>query len=105
MAALVCLVLQLGLTAFVPLADARLEAGGDPRPHVEAAGTDGCPVQHDHLACQLCHTLRSGTGPLPQRSPSLDWAAAEPAAACAAHQVLLSARPAGPFGARAPPVL
>jgi hypothetical protein len=105
MAALVCLVLQLGLAAFVPLADAGLEAGGDPGPHVEAAGTDGCPVQHDHLACQFCRTLRSGSGPLPQRSPSPEWAAAVAVPTCAAQQVLPSARLAGPFGARAPPVL
>ena len=97
--------LQLSAAALVPLADAFQEAGRDLRPHVEALGTDGCPIQHDHLSCQLCRTMRTGPGPLPSACPALAGTASASLAVRATPSDLLSAPRTGPFGARAPPVL
>jgi hypothetical protein len=102
---LLCVAVQLSAAALVPLADSFLEAGRDFRPHVEALGTDGCPLQHDHLSCQLCRTIRTGPGPLPGACPTPAWDASASPAVRATPPALLSARRAGPFGARAPPVL
>lgn len=102
---LLCLVLQVSMAALVPVLDSFQEPGGDGRPHVEALGTDSCPVQHDHLSCQLCQTIRTGSGPLPGACSSVAWAATGSSVVRETPPALLSARFAGPFGARAPPVL
>jgi hypothetical protein len=102
---LLCLALQLGAAVLVPLADSFQETGRDLRPHVEALGTDDCPIPHDHLACQLCRTIRTGTGPLPSACPALAGAASASPTVRATPPALLSTLRTGPFGARAPPVL
>ena len=102
---LLCLVLQVSVVALVPLADSSLESGEDRRPHIEALGAESCPVEHDHLACQLCRTIRCGSGPLPDARPSLAFATPRASVVRATPPALLSARFAGPFGARAPPEL
>jgi len=102
---LLCLVLQVSVAALVPVLDSFQESGNDGRPHVEALGTDSCPVQHDHLSCQLCQTIRTGSGPLPSACLSLAWISTGSSVVRATPPALLSARLAGPFGARGPPVL
>jgi len=55
------LLAHLVITAFVPMADAAVEASARELPlHIEAQTEAGCPAGHDHLHCQLCRIDGSG---------------------------------------------
>lgn len=103
-AALVALAFHLGVTTLVPLADAQVDGTTPATAHVEAAGTEGCPAEHDHLACHFCRSIQAQALPGDAR--------AEPAIASDLPNrfpppctVLRPARLAGGDGARAPPPL
>ncbi|MGE0160319.1 MAG: hypothetical protein AB7T31_12985 [Gemmatimonadales bacterium] len=48
---------QVAAAAFVPVADAMLEAAASQPLHIEAERAASCGAGHDHEFCQLCRTL------------------------------------------------
>lgn len=103
--AVAVLVVQLLLTAALPLADAGLEASAPRSGVVVSEAGSGAPGQrpHDHMACQFCRLLgqdvlmaagavRAAVGgePTPPPAPST-------------LEALAPTTPAFPLGSRAPP--
>jgi hypothetical protein len=97
------LALSTAVLVFAPMADAIAESRSTGAvAHVENFGTDGCPLAHEHDACQLCRVIRLA-GAVPGTAPHFDaprriaMPPADAADVCTA--VLLFGR----YASRAPP--
>ena len=100
--ALALALLQFGVFAALPAADAVLEARGwATDTHIESEGGESCEAGHSHLLCQLTRSLSSGISPLiPIDLPLVSAATTNTPTATAWHNRPI---PPGGGGPRAPP--